>query len=123
MNQSQHFGDDFTPKDVKPVLHGCSTDVPDKPLRNATTAAPVCGDRKRAKNVKKSTKKARCSHHGCRKKLRLTDIECRCEKRFCSGHRLPEQHSCDINYKTYDKGDFISKSGLGGGVPSKFTKI
>jgi predicted nucleic acid binding AN1-type Zn finger protein len=35
----------------------------------------------------------------CRKKLKLTDYECRCSARFCSQHRLPEEHSCTYDFK------------------------
>ena len=45
----------------------------------------------------KSTKK--CQHEGCKIKLKLTDLNCRCEKRFCSIHRLPESHNCDYDFK------------------------
>lgn len=41
----------------------------------------------------------RCDFPECRKKLKLTDMECRCGKRFCIKHRLPEDHLCSINYK------------------------
>ena len=53
------------------------------------------------KNVKKGTtkKKKRCAHSACRKKLKLTDIECKCSKRFCAKHRLPESHPCSWNPK------------------------
>ena len=35
----------------------------------------------------------------CRKVLKLTDMECKCGKRFCSVHRLPENHFCSFNFK------------------------
>ena len=44
-------------------------------------------------------KDKKCNLDGCTKKLKLSDMECRCGKRFCLIHRLPEQHSCSINYK------------------------
>lgn len=49
----------------------------------------------------------RCDHEQCRKKLTLTDIECKCGKRFCMNHRLPFDHSCStikeerIQHQTY----------------------
>jgi predicted nucleic acid binding AN1-type Zn finger protein len=36
----------------------------------------------------------------CRKKLKLTDLECRCSARFCANHRPPEEHACTYDYKT-----------------------
>lgn len=36
----------------------------------------------------------------CKKKLKLTDITCKCGNRYCSEHRLSEQHSCDYDFKT-----------------------
>lgn len=36
----------------------------------------------------------RCSHKDCRKKLKLTDLECKCGNRFCTEHRLQQEHQC-----------------------------
>lgn len=36
----------------------------------------------------------------CRKKLKLTDLECRCSARFCANHRPPEEHACTYDYKS-----------------------
>ena len=41
----------------------------------------------------------RCDFSECNKKLKLSDMECRCGKRFCVKHRLPEDHFCCIDYK------------------------
>ena len=41
----------------------------------------------------------RCQMKECKKRLLLTDMVCRCNRYFCSLHRLPEQHNCDYNYK------------------------
>ena len=49
--------------------------------------------------IKKGKKSSRCNLEECNKKLKLSDMMCRCEKRFCSLHRLPEQHTCSIDYK------------------------
>jgi predicted nucleic acid binding AN1-type Zn finger protein len=40
----------------------------------------------------------RCNAPDCKKKLKLTDMECRCEKRFCTTHRLPETHKCTFDH-------------------------
>ena len=50
-------------------------------------------------NKSKKTKKPRCNHPECKKKLKLTDMPCRCKLSFCSKHRLPEQHNCRYNFK------------------------
>jgi len=42
----------------------------------------------------------KCNHNECNKKLKLTDLSCRCEKRFCINHRLPESHRCVYDFKT-----------------------
>lgn len=44
---------------------------------------------------KNKTKKPRCSHNDCNKKLKLTDLACgKCEKRYCSKHRSVTEHTC-----------------------------
>ena len=52
------------------------------------------------KNNIKKKKKNRCSLKGCKRKLKLTNIECRCKNRFCDKHRLPESHNCKWNFKS-----------------------
>ena len=37
----------------------------------------------------------------CRKKLSLTDFECRCKARFCALHRAPEEHACTFDFKSH----------------------
>ena len=40
----------------------------------------------------------RCNAKDCKKKLKLSDMECRCTKRFCIVHRLPETHECTFDH-------------------------
>lgn len=40
----------------------------------------------------------RCSYIGCKKKLKLTDVTCKCSFTFCMLHRLPESHKCTYDY-------------------------
>ncbi|NBV77757.1 hypothetical protein EBR66_06355 [bacterium] len=40
-----------------------------------------------------------CAHESCSVKLALTSIQCKCEKKFCSTHRYPEDHMCTYDYK------------------------
>ncbi len=42
----------------------------------------------------------RCGHSECKKKLTLTDFDCKCGIRFCSAHRHAETHACTFNYKS-----------------------
>lgn len=39
----------------------------------------------------------------CNKKIGLTGIKCRCDYYFCSKHRYPEEHDCNINYQDINK--------------------
>jgi hypothetical protein len=73
------------------------------------------------KKVKKCT--ALCGDEICNKKLKLTDFKCRCDKRYCQLHRIPETHDCTFNFKDVQKDQFIKKCGLGGGKVVKITLI
>ena len=35
----------------------------------------------------------------CNRKLALTDLTCRCGKRHCLAHRLPELHACSNDFR------------------------
>lgn len=41
----------------------------------------------------------RCAHDACKKKLQLSDPECRCKRRFCINHRMSEMHACSYDYR------------------------
>jgi hypothetical protein len=45
----------------------------------------------------------RCGAAGCKKKLALTDFPCKCSTKFCSAHRLPEEHSCTFDFTAAGK--------------------
>ena len=49
------------------------------------------------KTTESTANKNRCGT--CRKKLKLTDLECRCAARFCAQHRAPEEHACTFDFK------------------------
>ena len=68
---------------------------------------------------KKKKKKSRCPYLGCDKKIKHCMGSCKCNMTFCTKHRLPHQHQCNVDYKT-DKLEFIKNNGLGGG---KFTQL
>ena len=58
-------------------------------------------------------KKKRCALDGCKKKLKLTDMNCKCKNRFCSIHRLPETHNCSWDPKSKNEMSiYKEKSGL-----------
>lgn len=59
--------------------------------------------------------------NGCRKKLLLTSVECKCGYTFCSQHRYAEQHNCQYDYKG-SKQDLLTKMNPQV-VPSKITEI
>jgi len=48
-----------------------------------------------------------CSHDGCIKKLTLTSIQCKCEKKFCNEHRYPETHNCSFDFKADGKKELL----------------
>jgi predicted nucleic acid binding AN1-type Zn finger protein len=71
--------------------------------------------KKKKKDEKHTSKKKkkRCPLDGCRKKLKLTDMDCKCKNRFCSLHRLPETHNCSWNPKNENEMSiYKEKSGL-----------
>jgi len=41
----------------------------------------------------------RCGCEGCKVRLLLTDITCKCGTRFCSKHRFADDHKCGFDYK------------------------
>tara|TARA_B110001450_G_C17281966_1_gene343860 strand:+ start:72 stop:410 length:339 start_codon:yes stop_codon:yes gene_type:complete len=45
----------------------------------------------------------RCNHPECNKKLKLTDIKCRCGFKFCAEHRYSDIHNCTFDYKNMGK--------------------
>lgn len=52
---------------------------------------------------KEKNKIKRCQLEGCRKKLKLTDFECRCGNIYCQLHRQINDHQCNFDYKTFDR--------------------
>ena len=55
------------------------------------------------KDVTSETKREmpkKCECDGCKKKLMISDLECKCKKYFCSTHRFATNHQCNYDYKT-----------------------
>lgn len=50
------------------------------------------------KTAEPAANKNRCG--ACQKKLKLTDLSCRCTLRFCAQHRAPEEHACTFDFKS-----------------------
>jgi len=68
--------------------------------------------------IKKHNK---CDYTECAKKLKLVDLPCRCEKRFCSKHRYSQEHDCSFDYKQH--GINILSLKLIKCIPEKLIKI
>ena len=43
--------------------------------------------------------KNKCNYEGCKKKIKLTDFPCKCEKYYCKNHKFPNIHNCNYDYK------------------------
>ena len=39
----------------------------------------------------------------CNKKLKLTDIKCKCGIIFCGIHRYPTEHNCSFDFKEQER--------------------
>lgn len=52
----------------------------------------------------------RCNHPECNKKLKLTDIKCRCGLKFCPIHRYSDKHNCTFDYKNMGKNQLIKEN-------------
>lgn len=75
---------------IQALLRGLTPNL--GPLPTPAVDTPVVLDPPAATEAKN-----RCGV--CRKKLKLTDLECRCSARFCANHRPPEEHACTYDYK------------------------
>jgi predicted nucleic acid binding AN1-type Zn finger protein len=40
-----------------------------------------------------------CDKKNCKRNIPPIEWKCRCEKKFCTKHRLPEKHNCLYNFK------------------------
>jgi hypothetical protein len=58
-------------------------------------------DQNTKNNVEKQQVDNKCAK--CNKKLKLTDIECKCGYKFCNLHRYSDQHDCKFDYKHANK--------------------
>ena len=95
--------------------------MPDSGIKTGTAREQKEGVNLTKRSIRKTIK--RCQLQSCRKKLTLSAVPCRCGLTFCSYHRLPECHSCCVDYKTLNHGDFIKKAGLEGCYTKKLEVI
>jgi len=99
-----------------------STFIKEIIVDNSTENSKIPAKVKKKKKKRGEKKKTRCSHQECRRKLKLTDMECRCHKRYCSQHRLPESHICSWDPKCVDEmQNYIKMAGLDNAI--RFSKL
>ena len=108
----------FIPNDVEVSLNGTKKKVLEERKEVDIIEATLPEETKKHKKSKK-----RCNFIGCKKKLKLSDLECNCGFRFCSKHRLPELHLCIQNFKEKNREKYLKKVQLGGGEVIKIDKI
>ena len=65
----------------------------------------------------------RCCAADCKRKLMLTDCDCRCGQRYCSQHRLPETHSCGFDFKSLGQTQLTQQLVKVAGHESKLERI
>ena len=41
----------------------------------------------------------KCEFNGCKIKIKITDMKCKCDKFFCHKHRHFNDHCCQYDYK------------------------
>ena len=65
----------------------------------------------------------RCCAEECKRKLMLTDCDCRCGQRYCGQHRLPETHKCTFDYKSLGQTQLTKQLVKLAGHESKLERI
>jgi predicted nucleic acid binding AN1-type Zn finger protein len=50
-------------------------------------------------DIPKPKSQVRCAQADCKKKLMLSDFECKCGTRYCATHRFPQDHACTFDFK------------------------
>ena len=93
----------------------------DSSLNTVTMLSTTKIVEKKEKKTKKK-KKNRCAFEGCKKKLNLATVTCKCNKRFCGIHRQRERHNCEM-IQSLNKDELMQKCGLGGGIFRKLEVI
>ena len=62
-----------------------------------------------------------CHHSDCQRKLKISNLSCKCGKIFCKFHKYPEQHKCDYDYK--EKAHVEKKIEIMKSISNKIQKI
>lgn len=55
------------------------------------------------------TDNKKCCYINCKKKLTMLDFNCKCGSKYCSLHRLPEDHECKFSHKETEKSQLKEK--------------
>ena len=113
----------FIPNDVEVLLDGTKKKALEESKETDIIEVKTEKEKKEKKEKKHKKSKKRCNLKCCKKKLKLSDLECNCGLRFCSKHRLPELHFCTQNIKVKNKEKYLKKVQLGGGEVIKIDKI
>ena len=91
------------------TIHNKAEHTIDKKV-NTEIKSPQLGNTDNKENNKKKNKKtkkrkikepSRCQFDGCKKKLGLVKINCKCTLYFCPKHRT--NHNCTYDYKNNNK--------------------
>ena len=69
-------------------------------ISNNITVLP---DSNNSNNSNNSENSKNCNFNECNRRIKITDLKCRCNKYFCSRHSFPEDHKCDYDYKEPNK--------------------
>lgn len=68
---------------------------------NKIMKEPERKEQERKEPVKEPKIHKKCQLKGCKKKLSVTALGCRCQKRFCKIHFSAENHNCTFDYKSF----------------------
>ena len=96
---------------------------------NLTDSLPSIDELKKNKTTvptskvsgKAGKKRKCCAVKGCKKKITLLSFTCKCEKVFCTEHRMPEEHQCTFDWQEHGKSIIAAKNPLV--INSKITEI
>ena len=99
-----------------PCLLPSLEELKSKTLQTSTCPKVELGNEKKVKK-----KKNICQHKGCKRKLTLMSYSCQCLKKFCSEHRLPEDHACTFDFQEHGRKLIAKKNPLI--INAKITQI
>jgi len=63
----------------------------------------------------------KCAADGCKKRLLLTDITCKCGFTFCMSHRGAREHKCNYDFKSESRSNL--ERNVVAAAPKKIVKI